>query len=195
MPALRILTLFYSKKKKKKKKKKAKSNIKCPCAIFILSVSRLTLSIFKTATPPDCKTENWQKSFQPLIHAIFRLTQWKICQLSTHGQLGLSTCISGLLCWVLLYWGYIQRKIIKNYKLIFWYRERQKLWRFKPNGGRLACLTLWCWILAMLAVRQRAPKYSRTSVARTLMARLPQLFRIRPQVHWKKSYNCKFTTS
>ena len=34
--------------------------------------------------------------------------------------------------------------------------------------------------------------YSRTSVARTLMARLPQLFRTRARVPWKKSLRCKY---
>ena len=34
---------------------------------------------------------------------------------------------------------------------------------------------------------QKGLKYSRTSVARTLMARLPWLFRTRSRVHWNKN--------
>ena len=34
--------------------------------------------------------------------------------------------------------------------------------------------------------------YSRTSMARTLMARLPRLFRTRSSVPWKKSHSCIF---
>ena len=35
-------------------------------------------------------------------------------------------------------------------------------------------------------------KYSRTSMARTLMARLPRLFRTRYWVPWNKSHSCRF---
>ena len=35
-------------------------------------------------------------------------------------------------------------------------------------------------------------KYSRTSMARTLMAHLPWLFRTRSWVPWKKFHNCRF---
>ena len=38
----------------------------------------------------------------------------------------------------------------------------------------------------------KATTYSRTSMARTLMARLPRLFRTRSSVHRKKSLGCRF---
>ena len=41
-------------------------------------------------------------------------------------------------------------------------------------------------------VDNRYTKYSRTSVARTLMARLPRLFQTRSGVPWKKSKSSRF---
>ena len=40
--------------------------------------------------------------------------------------------------------------------------------------------------------RKRVTKYSRTSVARTLMARLPQLFLTRSRVPWNKNHSSRF---
>ena len=37
-----------------------------------------------------------------------------------------------------------------------------------------------------------AANYSRTSIARTLMARLPRLVRTRSWVPWNKSHSCRF---
>ena len=51
------------------------------------------------------------------------------------------------------------------------------------------------WQLVLRAFIQSVnvnDQYSRTSMARTLMARIPRLFQTRSLVPWKQSHSCRF---
>ena len=56
---------------------------------------------------------------------------------------------------------------------------------FRSNTLHLISWRIWSKCL-------RFKKYRRTSMARTLMARLPRLFRTHSWVRWKKAHSCRF---
>ena len=58
-------------------------------------------------------------------------------------------------------------------------------WNTKP-------ITRFIFSVPILGFLTEDTTYSRTSVARTLMAHLPRLFRTRSWVPWKKSLGCRF---
>ena len=178
MPAVRIKTLLYSKIKKQNKIIIIKTT-ECVWAIFfyvsfnheIINVSTHFLNFLtnnKTFNPQlrqtaKRKTDDNLKKF---IYTILHLTPVEFWQ-----SLTLNNLISSPALLSVAILRICSKKIIIIYKRIFGTENiKNCLWRFKSNSDRLALITA----------------YSRTSVARTLMTRLPRQFRIRSWVPWKK---------
>ena len=65
-------------------------------------------------------------------------------------------------------------------------------YRSKLRTAWSSCRSRWVKTWGLWRITQAAAIYSRTSVARTLMVRLPRMFRTRSWVPLKKAHSCRY---